>query len=261
MEKEAALYLIPVGMSDAPYSEVIPAGNVEIIKRLRHFIVENTRSARRFLKRCDPAMDLAEVTFYELNRHTDLSEVAGYLAPLRRGESMGVMSDAGCPAVADPGALPVAIAQEEGLTVRPLVGPSSILMGIMASGFNGQGFSFHGYLPIDDHDRAAALKRLEEDSRRHSMTQIFIETPYRNQRMLEFLINHLSPSTRICVACDLTDPEREEVRTMTPAGWKKYLATLPEGRGYDKRPAVFLIYAGGKEDVQQTKKKTNRRKR
>lgn len=260
MEQDAALYLIPVGMSDAPYGDVLPAGNLEIIKGLKHFIVENVRSARRFLRRCDPGIEISELTFYELNRHTDTALVSAYLDPLRRGEPMGVMSDAGCPAVADPGALAVAIAQEEGLKVRPLVGPSSILMGVMASGFNGQGFCFHGYLPIDDAARSEELKRLENESRRNSMTQIFIETPYRNDRMLQFMASRLSDATRICVACDLTDPEREWIRTMTVAQWRKLLKEKPESAKLDKRPAVFLLYAGGKEDVQQTKKSGRVRK-
>lgn len=253
MESRAVLYLIPVGMSDAPFSEVLPAGNTEIIKELRYFIVENVRSARRFIKRCLPDADISSMTFYELNRHTDLTEVSAFLDPLRHGESMGVMSDAGCPAVADPGALPVALAQREGLTVRPLVGPSSILMGVMASGFNGQGFAFHGYLPIDDVQRAAALRRFESESAKYGMTQIFIETPYRNNRLLAFIAEHLSANTRICVACDITDPEREWVKTKSVADWRKFIKEKNGDIGIDKRPTVFLIYAGSLEGVQQTK--------
>lgn len=250
----ASLYLVPVGMSDAPLSDVIPAGNIEIIKRIRYFIVENIRSARRFLKRCAPETDISQLTFYELNRHTDISTVSSFLDPLRHGEEMAVMSDAGCPAIADPGALPVAIAQEEGFTVRPLVGPSSILMGIMASGFNGQGFCFHGYLPIDDNAKAEMLRKLEIESRRLAMTQIFIETPYRNLRLLKFLADHLSEQTAICVACNLTDPEKEWVKTLPAGKWRRLIAEHPEKVAIDKRPSIFLMYAGGKEDVQQSKK-------
>lgn len=260
MNTRATLFLIPVGMSDAPLSEVIPQGNIDIIKRLRFFIVENVREARRFIKRCDSAADISAMTFYELNRHTELSEVSGFLEPLRGGEDMGVMSDAGCPAVADPGALAVAIAQEEGFRVRPLVGPSSILMGIMASGFNGQGFAFHGYLPIDDAAKADMLRKLENESRRFRMTQVFIETPYRNQRLLKFMTENLGNDTRICVACDITDSEHEWIRTLSVREWHRYLSEHETMARLEKRPAVFLIYAGGKEEVQQTKCKYNKQK-
>lgn len=233
----SALYLIPVNISDAPLSQVLPEGNITIIKNLKFFIVENLRTARRFLKRCDPGFDINACTFFELNRHTDLSEVSSYLDPLRRGESVGVMSEAGCPAVADPGALPVSIAQSEGLRVVPLVGPSSILMSLMASGFNGQGFSFHGYLPIDEGAKTKKVRELESQSARQDMTQIFIETPYRNNRMVEFLSRTLRPDTRFCVACDITDTDRESIVTLRASAWRhrKY--------DYDKRPAIFLIYA------------------
>ncbi len=257
MEKTPTLYLVPVGMSEAALETVLPAGNGAIVRQLKYFIVENIREARRFLKRLDPGIEISELTFYELNRHTDPSEVSGFLDPLRRGEDMGVMSDAGCPAVADPGALAVAIAQEEGLRVRPLVGPSSILMAVMASGFNGQGFAFHGYLPIDDDAKAEMLKRYEGESRRSAMTQIFIETPYRNDRLLKFLVDRLADTTLLCVACDLTDPEKEFVRTLTVKRWKSLLASDSSRLSFDKRPAVFLIYAGGREEVQQTKTKTS----
>lgn len=252
MEVEAALYMIPVGMSDAPYGDVLPEGNLRVVRGLRYFIVENIRSARRFLKRCDPSIDIARLTFYELNRHTDLNEVSRWLDPLRNGEGIGVMSDAGCPGVADPGAAAVAIAQREGLKVCPLVGPSSILMALMASGFNGQGFSFHGYLPIDAGERMVRLRQLESDSRRHDMTQLFIETPYRNNRMLEFLTANLHPDTKLCVACDITDPERESIRTRSAGDWKKLLA-VGQSENLDKRPAIFLIYAGSGESVHQSK--------
>ena len=162
------------------------------------------------------------------------------LDPLRQGQPIGVMSEAGCPAVADPGSHPVEIAQREGLRVVPLVGPSSILMSLMASGFNGQGFAFQGYLPIEGTERKKALKRLESESASRQMTQIFIETPYRNNRMVALLADTLSPSTMICVACDVTDPEREEIIALRAADWKK------RKYDYDKRPAIFLLYAGAK---------------
>lgn len=234
----ASLYLIPVNISDAPLESVLPTGNIEILRKIRHFIVENTRTARRFIKRCDKTIDIDGLTFHELNRHTDLADVSSWLAPLRQGESMGVMSEAGCPAVADPGALPVEIAQREGFKVIPLVGPSSILMALMASGFNGQGFAFNGYLPIDDRDKLKAIRELENESQSKNRTEIFIETPYRNNRMLSFLSENLRPDTRLCVACDITDPDRESIVTLPASKWKNHK------ENYDKHPAIFLIYRG-----------------
>lgn len=236
MKLTPALYLVPVNISDAPLSDVLPSGNLEILKGLHHLIVENVRTARRFLKRCDPGFDIGAVTFYELNRHTDPMEVNSYLDALRNGEPVGVMSEAGCPAVADPGSLPVSIAQREGLKVIPLVGPSSILMALMASGFNGQGFSFNGYLPIEAKDREKRLRELESLSRKFGQTQIFIETPYRNNRMVESLTATLRGDTMLCVACDITDPEKETILTMPVSRWKKMRYD------FDKRPAIFLIH-------------------
>ncbi len=231
---------MPVPISGAPVTDVIPEGNLEILRQLRHFIVENVRTARRYLKHIDAAFPIADCTFDVLDRHTGPEEVGAMLQPLRNGEPIGVLSEAGCPAVADPGSHPVEIAQREGLKVIPLVGPSSILMSLMASGFNGQGFAFHGYLPIDGAERKKAIKRLETESASRQITQIFIETPYRNNRMVAFLAESLSPSTMLCVACDITDPEKEEVITMQAQMWKK------RKYDYDKRPAIFLIYAGAK---------------
>ena len=240
MKIQSALYLVPVPISGAPVSDVIPAGNLEIVGQLRHFIVENVRTARRYLRHIDPAFPIADCTFDVLDRHTSPEDVNAMLEPLRRGNPIGVMSEAGCPAVADPGSYPVEIAQREGLKVIPLVGPSSILMSLMASGFNGQGFAFHGYLPIDVAERRKALKRLESESASRQMTQIFIETPYRNNRMVSLLSEALSPSTMLCVACDITDPEKEEVLVATARAWRK------RKYDFDKRPAIFLLYAGAK---------------
>ncbi len=240
MKIQSAIYLVPVPISGAPVTDVIPEGNLEILRQLRHFIVENVRTARRYLKHIDAAFPIADCTFDVLDRHTGPEEVGAMLQPLRNGEPIGVLSEAGCPAVADPGSHPVEIAQREGLKVIPLVGPSSILMSLMASGFNGQGFAFHGYLPIDGAERKKAIKRLETESASRQITQIFIETPYRNNRMVAFLAESLSPSTMLCVACDITDPEKEEVITMQAQMWKK------RKYDYDKRPAIFLIYAGAK---------------
>lgn len=240
MKIKSALYLVPVPISGAPVSDTIPAGNIEILLQLRHFIVENVRTARRYLRHLDAGFPIAECTFHVLDRHTPPQDVSAMLGALRAGEPMGVMSEAGCPAVADPGSHPVEIARREGLEVVPLVGPSSILMSLMASGFNGQGFAFHGYLPIEPTERKKALKRLESESASRQMTQIFIETPYRNNRMTALLAETLNPATMICVACDITDPEREEIATATAAAWKN------RRYDFDKRPAIFLIYAGAK---------------
>ena len=239
MELKTALYLIPVNISDAPLSDVIPSGNLPIVKQIRHLIVENVRTARRFLRRWDREFDIDSITFYELNGHTDPKEIFSFLDPLRKGEAMGVMSEAGCPAVADPGSSVVEIAQREGIKVIPLVGPSSILMSLMASGFNGQGFSFNGYLPIDEKERLKSLKELENTSCRRGITQIFIETPYRNNRMVKFLAENLRPDTLLCVAADISDPEKESIRTAKAKDWKKNL------ENYDKRPAIFLIHREG----------------
>lgn len=245
MNADAALYLIPVNISDAPLDNVIPTGNLPLVKSLRHLIVENVRTARRFLRRWDKEFDIDAITFHELNRHTDLTEVSTWLDPLRNGESIGVMSEAGCPAVADPGALPVEIAQREGLRVVPLVGPSSILMSLMASGFNGQGFAFNGYLPIDEKERLHAIRDLENESQAKYRTEIFIETPYRNNGMIRFLSENLRPDTMLCVACDITDPEKESIVTRRACDWKNCR------ENYDKRPAIFLIHRGA---VPQQKK-------
>ncbi len=236
MKIKPALYLAPVTISNAPVDDVLPPANIGILRQIKHFIVENIRTARRFLKRCNPGFDIASVTFYELNRHTDPQDVSGYLEPLRNGEPMAVMSEAGCPAVADPGALPVEIARREGLDVVPLVGPSSILMSLMASGFNGQGFAFNGYLPIDGDARRKAIRDLESESARKDRTQIFIETPYRNNRMVKTLAETLRPDTMVCVAAEITDPEHEEIVVLPASAWarRKY--------DFDKRPAIFLLY-------------------
>lgn len=230
-----ALYLIPVEISSAPTDTTIPAGNLCIVSELRHFIVENIRTARRFLRRWQPDFPIDDCTFHELNSHTPATEISAFLDPLRRGEAVGVMSEAGCPAVADPGSDVVAIAQAEGLRVVPLVGPSSILMSLMASGFNGQGFAFRGYLPIHDAERLAAIRSLESEAAK-GMTQIFIETPYRNNKMLHTLAENLRPDTLLCVACDITDPEKEEIITLPAAKWRHRKCD------FDKRPAIFLLH-------------------
>lgn len=231
-----ALYLIPVTLGDTPLQCVLPDHNTEIIHGIRHFIVEEVRTARRFLKQVDRNIDIDSLTFCPMGKHADTTLFSKYLDPLRQGEPVGVISEAGCPAVADPGADLVAIAQQEGLRVIPLVGPSSILLAVMASGFNGQSFAFHGYLPIDPSQRAKRLKQLETRAKSEKQTQLFIETPYRNAKLFADICNACAPSTRLCVAAGLTT-EQEYIRTMTLRAWKQ--KGLPD---LGKIPAIFLIY-------------------
>lgn len=226
---------MPVPMSDAAPAEVLPPANIRLAGEIKHFIVENVRSARRFLKRCDPSVDIDSLTFSVLNVDTPPHDVAAMLAPMTRGEDMAVVSEAGCPAVADPGALAVEEAQKRGYRVVPLVGPSSILMALMGSGFNGQSFSFRGYLPIADADRTAELKRMERLIRTEHQTQIFIETPYRNMRLVRTITDTLPGSLRLCVATDITGPG-ESIVTRSLAEWKKNPPSC------DKIPTIFLLY-------------------
>lgn len=235
MTIEKALYLIPVQLSDGDLSAVLPADNTTIVRSIKHFIVENVRSARRFLKKCDRDINIDELTFYELNRHTDPKDIAGYLAPLEAGNAMGVISEAGCPAIADPGADVVAIAQRKGLKVRPLVGPSSILMGLMGSGFNGQSFAFLGYLPIDGAQRTRKFKEMEHNIMHGDQTQIFIETPYRNNALIATMTRALPGHLRLCIASDITG-EKESIVTRSIKEWGK--ATYD----YNKTPTIFLLY-------------------
>lgn len=232
---QAALYLIPVTLGDTEIDRVLPNHNRTIIAGISHYVVENIRSARRFLRRSNPDIVIDDLTFYTLDEHTRPEEIASFLAPLREGKPMGVISEAGCPAIADPGADLVAIAQRENLPVVPLVGPSSILMSLMASGFNGQSFAFNGYLPVEPAERTRKIKQLEQRAYSEDQTQIFIETPYRNHKMIEELVRTCRPTTRLCVACDISC-EGEEIHTRTIAQWKKAKYDI------QKRPAIFLIY-------------------
>lgn len=230
------LYLIPTVLSDAPLHNVLPTANDEIVRRLKIFIVENIRTARRFLKQVDKQIDIDSLTFFELNQHTDRQQISTYLKPMAEGNDIGIISEAGCPAVADPGADIVAIAQAKNYTVVPLVGPSSILLSIMASGFNGQSFAFQGYLPIEKTERTAHLHTLENRVYSEHQTQIFIETPYRNHQLLEELCRTLRPQTRLCIAADITAPS-QYIKTKTIAQWRT--TPLPD---IHKRPTIFLIY-------------------
>lgn len=229
------LYLIPITMGDTPIDKVLPKYNTEIINNLSFFIVENIRTSRRFLKKCNPEIDIDALTFYELNKRTLSKDIATFLNPMRMGESIGVISEAGCPAIADPGADVVAIAQKENYKVVPLVGPSSILMSLMASGFNGQSFAFHGYLPIETNERIRELKELEKKVYRDNQTQIFIETPYRNNKMAEDILENCKPQTKLCIAMNITC-DNETIITKKVGAWRGKLPDM------HKQPCVFLIY-------------------
>ena len=230
-----SLYLIPVTLGDTSIDKVLPAYNREIILQLRYFIVENIRTARRFLKKTEPSVDIDSLTFYVLNKHTSLEEMSSFLNPLEAGESVGVLSEAGCPAIADPGADVVRIAQQKRLPVVPLVGPSSILLSLMASGFNGQNFAFNGYLPIEQDRKLSLLKTLEQRINKESQTQIFIETPYRNHSLINDIIRICTPSLRLCIAANLTC-EDEFVQTRSLKEWQGKIPDL------SKRPCIFLLY-------------------
>lgn len=232
---QASLFLIPVTLGETSIEQVLPSYNREVILGIKHFIVENIRSARRFLKKTDALIDIHELTFYELNKHTKPEQIESYLNPIKEGMHVGIISEAGCPAIADPGADIVSIAQRKGYKIVPLVGPSSILMALMASGFNGQSFAFHGYLPIESNDRIRKIKQLEQRIYHEHQTQIFIETPYRNSKLAEDLIRNCSPTTKLCIAMNITC-EDEFIRTFNIQNWKKQLPDM------DKKPCIFLLY-------------------
>jgi len=224
-------------MGDVAPAEVLPARNLDLLRGTRHFVVENVRSARRFLRAADRDFDIDACTFTELSEHTHAADVVAMLEPALSGEDIGVISEAGCPAVADPGADLVAAAQRCGIEVVPLVGPSSIIMSLMASGFNGQDFAFTGYLPIESEARQKRLRQMEREVRRMGRTYIFIETPYRNNRLIGEMVRTLSKHMMLCVASDITGP-RQSIRTMTVGSW----ATTDYN--YDKIPTIFLLGRG-----------------
>ncbi len=233
---EGVLYLIPNTLGDSAIDRVLPSYNVEVIRGIKNFIVEDVRTTRRFLKRVDSNINIDELQFFTLNGHTKHEEIYSYLEPLKKGMDMGIISEAGCPAIADPGAEVVRIAQERGYHVVPLVGPSSILLGLMASGFNGQSFAFVGYLPIKDNERILRIKQLEKRAHVERQSQIFIETPYRNEKMFSDILSSCSAETKLCIACDITLPT-EYIKTKTVAEWKK-----SKHDDLSKRPCIFILY-------------------
>lgn len=230
------LYLIPTLLGDTEPLEVLPLSIKRTIEEVNHYIVENERSARRFIKKITPRKSQDSLQLSLLNKYTEPEELPQYLEPCLQGMAVGLLSEAGCPAVADPGAMVVQIAHEKGIRVIPLVGPSSILLALMASGMNGQSFAFTGYLPIDDAERRNAIKELEKRSKETGQCQLFMETPYRNEKLFKELLRSLKPGTRLCIAADLT-LKTEYIRTLTVADWKSKQPEL------HKRPAIFALQA------------------
>jgi 16S rRNA (cytidine1402-2'-O)-methyltransferase len=231
------LHLIPVGLGEAPINDWLPHEAQALAGQLNTYIAENAKTARAFLKLTPLTHPLQEITIHELTPRVDDATLQSWLTPLRSGGAIGLVSEAGCPAVADPGARAVAIAHQWGITVKPWVGPSSILLGLMASGLDGQRFAFHGYAPVDAAERIKQLKAWEVVSSKQRQTQMLIETPYRNQAMFTSLIEHLKGNTRLCVARALTTPD-EWVRTLSVAQWKNQ--SVPP---LDKFPTLFLFQA------------------
>jgi len=229
------LYLIPTTLGEMNPEDVLPHTIKRTIDFIDHYIVENEKTARRFIKSVHPEKKQPDLKLFALNKHTDVSEHNEFIKPLLEGKNMGLMSEAGCPGVADPGAVIVKLAHDKGIQVVPLVGPSSILLAMMASGMNGQSFAFNGYLPIDKSEKKTALKNLEKLSFDKNQSQLFIETPYRNNKFLEDLLQILQPNTLLCVACDITLPT-EFIKTQTINQWKKNKADL------HNRPCIFIIH-------------------
>jgi 16S rRNA (cytidine1402-2'-O)-methyltransferase len=231
------LYLVPVTLGGADAGMLLPPATLEVVRRLRHFVVENPKSARHFLRAAGYPRPLRDAQMKTLDEHTPAHELPALLEALRSGHDCGLMSEAGCPAVADPGAVLVRLAHEAGIRVAPLVGPSAILLALMGSGMNGQRFAFHSYLPVDRDERARRLRELEEDASRSGASHAFIETPYRNSALLQAVLESCRPDTALCIAADLTLPT-ESVTTRSIAEWKKTPPVL------DRRPTVFVISRG-----------------
>lgn len=233
--QKGTLYLIPAPLGEGQLN-VIPDYLKETVFSLKHFIVEREKTARHYLKDLGYPHPISDLVLFPLNEHTPVEEWQQFLEPLKQGFNMGILSEAGCPGVADPGAVIVAMAHQQNITVVPFVGPSSILLALMASGMNGQGFTFHGYLPVKEQERRATLIQLDAQSAKGGYTQIFIEAPYRNNQLLRDIVSVCKPETKLCIAVDLTMPS-EKLKTKPIKNWK---GTLP---GINKKPAVFLLQA------------------
>ena len=231
---QGKLYMMPITLGGDRAEAVIPSDVLETIKATRFFIVENIKTTRRFLRAIDREFPIDDSTFFELNKRTPSEELPTFLEPLFSGNDIGIFSEAGCPGIADPGSEVVKIAHEKQLTIVPLVGPSSILLGLIGSGFNGQQFKFHGYLPKDRKERINALKNMESQVFRSGETQIFMDTPYRNQNVLDDLLEVLKSQTKLCIAAGLTT-DVESIKTKMISDWSKRKPNL------DKVPVMFLI--------------------
>ncbi len=229
------LYLIPTTLGDVEPTDVLPVTVKRAIQFIDDYVVENEKTARKFIKSVDPEKVQSTLRLSSLNKHTLPAEYNAMIQPCMEGRNVGLMSEAGCPGVADPGAVIVKLAHEKGIQVVPLVGPSSIILAMMGSGMNGQQFAFNGYLPIDKSEKKAAIKSLEKLSHDKNQSQIFIETPYRNNKLLEDILQALQPSTHLCVAADITLPT-EYIKTQRVSDWKKTTVDL------HNRPAIFIIH-------------------
>ncbi|MBC5775976.1 SAM-dependent methyltransferase [Pontibacter sp. KCTC 32443] len=237
MNKTGTLYLIPTILAEGTAEQVISPQVKDTVHNLTYFIVENLRTARRFVKLICPEMVIEQLTFVQVDKDATPAQVQASLKPLlEKGVDAGIISEAGCPGIADPGAEVVKYAHQKNLKVIPFAGPSAILLSLMASGFNGQQFAFHGYLPIDKGPRLQALRQLEKEMQQRNQTQIFMETPYRNNKLLEDLLTTLHPETKLCIAANITSPEHEFIHTKTIKQWH---GNLPD---IHKQPTVFLIY-------------------
>lgn len=229
------LYLIPTTLGECHPNDVLPQTVNRAIATIDYYIVENEKTARKFIKSVIPEKIQSSLTLSTLNKHTEIAEHNRMIQPCLQGINIGLMSEAGCPGVADPGAAIVKIAHEKGIQVVPLVGPSSILLAMMSSGMNGQSFAFNGYLPIDKSDKKTVLKNFEKLSQDKNQSQIFIETPYRNNKLLEDILQALQPNTHLCIACDITLPT-EYIKTYKVADWKKFKIDL------HNRPTIYIIH-------------------
>ena len=234
MNKKGTLYMIPVTLGETAVNRVIPEVNNDLLNEIDIYVVENIKTARRFLKKAGIQKPIDELTFFELNKRTQYANLPTFLKPIDQGKNIGVLSEAGCPGIADPGADIVSLAQQLKIKVVPLVGPSSILLALMASGFNGQSFCFNGYLPKDQKDRTRKLKELEKLAKIKQQTQLFIETPFRNTHVLEDIIKNCFSTTKLCIAIDIT-LQSEQIYTKTVEEWKTTKINL------QKRPCIFLI--------------------
>ena len=231
----AKLFLIPCPIGENAPLEMLPNSIKTTITNTDFFIVEHEKKARRFIKKVCPNKIQSDLKLFLLNKHTSETEIINYLDPCKFGKNLGLISDAGCPAIADPGAIIVEKAHQLGIKVKPLVGPSAVLMAMMSSGMNGQNFAFNGYIPINKSDREKIIKDLERRSQKQDQSQIFIETPYRNQKLFMDLINLLGPETKLCIAYEITEPD-EFIKTFTISEWKK------KRLKFQKKPAIFIFH-------------------